>query len=74
MEVINGFVAEVFYRVNIDEYGDELVDKQTHDKGQTVKWVSKYKIRRFPTVLSKLTSYNYLFSPNFTYQLDFLYS
>ena len=67
MEVINGFVAEVYERVDIDELGHEENVQLTKDKGQNVKWVSKYKIRRFPTKLAQQTSFNYLFSPNFRY-------
>ena len=38
-----------------------------------VKWKLKYRINRFPTSLTSKTSVPYLFSPNFTYQLDFNY-
>ena len=62
MEVINGFVATVYERQNIEE------------AGQKIEWESKYIIRRFPKHLASNTSVNYLFSPNFTYQLDYIYS
>ena len=38
-----------------------------------VKWKLKFRIQRFPTSLACKTSVPYLFSPNFTYQLDFNY-
>ena len=73
MEVINHFIAEVYERVDIDESGAPVEPQGDSDHGQKVRWVSKYKLRTFPMWLSKLTSQNYLFSPNFMYQLDFIY-
>ena len=72
MEVINGFVARVYERYDIDDLGYE-VDNEGGDKGQLVEWKVKYYIRRFPKHLAETTSVNYLFSPNFKYQLDYLY-
>ena len=73
MEVINHFIAEVYERVDLDGSGAPIESQESVDRGQKVRWVSKYKIRTFPMWLSKLTSQNYLFSPNFKYQLDFIY-
>ena len=73
MEVTNHFIAEVYERVDIDDAGELIQPQENIDNGQKVRWVSKYKIRSFPMWLSKLTSQNYLFSPNFKYQLDFIY-
>ena len=72
MEVINGFVARVYTRKDIDELGYE-VENVGGDTGQLVEWEVKYFIRRFPKHLAATTSVNYLFSPNFKYQLDYLY-
>ena len=68
MEVINHFVATVYYRVDESEPG------ATGHDAKRVKWEPKFKIRRFPTILAQLTSYNYLFSPNFKWQIDFEYA
>ena len=72
MEVINGFVATVYERFNIDDNGNEY--RLNGDEGQKVKWEPKYIIRRFPKHLADITSVNYLFSPNFTFQLDYNYA
>ena len=72
MEVINGFVARVYQRHDIDDLGYKT-ENEGGDKGQLVEWEVKYFIRRFPTHLAATTSVNYLFSPNFKYQLDYIY-
>ena len=38
-----------------------------------MKWKIDFRIKRFPRSLAIHTSVPYLFSPNFTYQLDFNY-
>lgn len=43
------------------------------DTGQQVKWKVEFRIKRFPKSLAKLTSFPFIFSPNFTYQFDFDY-
>ena len=48
-------------------------NSDSDDHGQMVKWKLKFRIQRFPTSLACKTSVPYLFSPNFTYQLDFNY-
>ena len=74
MEVINNFIATVYRRVNIDDEGNVIPEsKFDEDDGQVVKWVVDYQIKRFPRSLVDMTSIPYLFSPNFTYQLDFNY-
>ena len=56
MEVINHFIAEVYERVDIDDSGERREAQEGKDRGQKVRWVSKYKIRTFPMWLAKLTS------------------
>ena len=88
MEVINNFIATVYERVDVGADGRALLEaSQEHDpfaqqyshhqpgrdRGQMVKWKLKFRIQRFPTSLACKTSVPYLFSPNFTYQLDFNY-
>ena len=51
----------------------EEVGEEEEDYGQQVKWKIDFRIKKFPSAISKLTSAPYLFSPNFTYQLDFNY-
>ena len=79
MEVINNSIATVYQRENIDDSGksikrnfieDELPNEQ-EDCGQQVKWKVSYRISRYPKSLCTKTSLPYLFSPNFTHQLDF---
>ena len=74
MEVVNNFVATVYYRVNIDKQGRSIGNQDpdtlyedSSDHGQQVKWQVEYRIKKFPTKLSESTSVPYLFSPNFTY-------
>ena len=72
MEVINNFVATVYYRINkTDNKNVDEPDKE--DCGQQVKWKVEFRMNRFPTSLMKHTSVPYIFSPNFHYQLDFIY-
>ena len=83
MEVVNNFIATIFYRVNIDDTGKsirstdqdkaKLFKKIEEDNGQQVKWKVDFRIKRFPKSLTQATSVPYLFSPNFKYQLEFLY-
>ena len=75
MEVINGLVAKIYRRQNVDT--GEFPDDSKADNGQKVKWIPREKggyITRFPIHLSKYTSVNYLFSPNFTYMIDYVYA
>lgn len=72
LEVVNGFIGTVYERVNLDSNGSiEANTKGAEAIGQCVRWKVKYRIKQFPQALSTLTSVPYLFSPNFTYQLDF---
>ena len=77
MEVINNTVATVYYRANIDSRtgkslrGIDALDED--DFGQEVKWSVDYRIKRYNRMLLSHTSVPYLFSPNFTYQIDFNY-
>ena len=81
MEVINNFVAIVYYRVNVDDKLRSIYHKdhendvqfEDEDNGQLVKWKVDFRIRRFPRSLMKNTSVPYIFSPNFNYQLDFIF-
>ena len=81
MEVINDFIATVYYRVNLDDNGRKSTNRNglfedvdfSEDCGQPVKWIEKYKIKRYPKSLVDKTSVPYLFSPNFTYMIDFNY-
>ena len=61
MEVINGKTGKVWAR------------KDEEDVGQKAIWVEKYNIKPFPTYLARYTSAKFLFSPNFKYQLDYIY-
>ena len=67
MEVINNFTARVYYRKNIDKAQDVT------DCGQEVEWVQEYTIKKFPKTFFDKCSIPYIFSPNFTYMLDFDY-
>ena len=80
MEVVNNYVATVYYRVNFEPEGtDYQLDQMSmstnaqrisnpgQDYGQEVKWRVDFRIRRFPRDLAEITSVPYLFSPNFTY-------
>ena len=57
MEVINDFVATVYYRVNVDEETGKslnLDDKVTPmpDIGQYVSWKVSYHIKKFPKFMA----------------------
>ena len=67
MEVINNFTARVYRRVNLN------IDQDAEDCGQEVEWVQEYTLKRFPKSFFDKCSIPYLFSPNFTYMLDFDY-
>ena len=75
MEVINNFIGTVYYRANVDDEGNKIEynfgDEPDEDEGQAVKWFELFKIKRFPKALVEKTSVPYLFSPNFTYMIDF---
>jgi hypothetical protein len=78
MEVINDSMATVYRRENIDDLGKSvkhqyLEDREQEDYGQQIKWKISYRIKRYPKRLCSKTSLPYMFSPNFTYQLDFNY-
>ena len=83
MEVTNNFIATVYYRVDVDALGQTIaklgrIDEngeaiEVADHGQQVKWKVDFRIKRFPRSLALHTSVPYLFSPDFTYQLDFNY-
>lgn len=75
MEVVNNIFATVYQRTNIDKDGHSVkqIDTEQKDEGQHVKWKVDYHIRRYPTKLCQKTSVPYIFSPNFTYQIDFLF-
>jgi hypothetical protein len=77
MEVTNDFIGTVYYRKNLDDSGKSIAGSKANanseDYGQQVKWVRDYNIKRFPRDLASGSSVPYLFSPNFTYQLDFNY-
>ena len=83
MEVINNFIGTVYYRANVDDEGNKIDNSSSmlmghaddalldEDDGQAVKWFELFKIKRFPKALVDKTSVPYLFSPNFTYMIDF---
>ena len=74
MEVINNMIGTVYYRVDLDEHNCEVEDSiGAEPRGQSVRWIPKFRLKQFPTNLFSLTSVPYLFSPNFRFQLDFYY-
>ena len=81
MEVIQNKFALVYKRTYkqtvIDENGvavdyDYDDDSEEMDKiGSLVRWEVLYKIRRWPSDLTKQTSAPFMFSPNFKFQFDY---
>ena len=59
-----------------EQSGEEKQEEEASesDKPSFVKWAAIFKIKRWPSSLSTHTSVPYMFSPNFTYQLDFNYA
>lgn len=78
MEVINNTFAIVYNRRYVDSKGEILtteesdnIEDEVADTGQQVKWLVESKITRWPSNLTNSTSVPFIFSQNFTYQLDF---
>ena len=79
MEVINNRFAIVYkrtFKMEIEGEDDskENVDEESNDDenmGRSVRWKADYKITRWPSNLTDKTSVPFMFSPNFTYQIDF---
>ena len=68
MEVINNDTGTVYYRLDLDENGNEIKDShETEPRGQKVRWHPKYRLKQLPAPLIKLASVPFLFSPNFKY-------
>jgi len=71
---INNVFAMVFRRHDIDAEGKKVVGgPEREDRGQQVRWDKEFQVKRFPRHLAQYTSVPFIFSPNFTYQLDFNY-
>lgn len=69
MEVVNNFFATIYKRKDrFQEKNDE--NHEDRDNGQLVKWVVQHRIKRFPTKLCMQTSVPYLFSHDFSKQID----
>ena len=73
MEVVNNQFANVYTRCNVDDKGKTITEVSLEDCGQQVKWKVAYRIKRYARTLAGKTSVPYIFSPNFTFQLDFNY-
>ena len=77
MEAVNNSFAIVYNRVNINADGDPMNEgdyyNMPEDYGQQIRWMPQFRITRWPSLLFQQTSVPYMFSPNFTYQLDFNY-
>lgn len=84
MEVINGYIATIYIRVNKatdDSQPHEfeeadlkhMLRQRPVDNGQQVEWLELARIRAYPRMLAQMTSVPFLFSPNFKFQLDFDY-
>ena len=72
MEVINNDIGTVYYRVDLDIDGREIKGTDGEaPRGQTVRWLPKYRLKTLSAPLTKLASAPFLFSPNFKYQLDY---
>ena len=79
MEVFNDSFAiiyerEIFKKKDSTKFCSEKSYCAVDDCGQEVQWKVESRIMRFPTMLCTETSVPYMFSPDFTYQLDFSYS
>lgn len=59
---------------NQDGEAESAAKSEAPEKPRFVKWAALFKIKRWPSSLSTHTSVPYMFSPNFTYQLDFNYA
>ena len=81
MEVINNRFAIVYTRRNIslpkgkiNIHGNSNLnqtEQDQEDNGQIIEWELEFNITRWPSLLCHRTTSPYLFSPNFTFQLDY---
>ena len=62
MEITNDQMATIYYR---DQISDE--------PGQIIQWKVLKRIKKLPRLMTKMTSVPFLFSPEFNYQIDFIY-
>ena len=65
MEVINNFHCTIYARS--DDIGLD-------DRGQFVVWQVQTRVTRFPRMIAEMSSVPFIFSPNFSYQIDFEYN
>ena len=73
MEVIKNRFALIYKRYNVHKNGQDSEKLNGNDYGQLVEWRVLHHVTRWPSMLQHATSVPYLFSPNFTYMLDFDY-
>ena len=73
MEVIKNRFALIYKRYNVHKNAQDSEKLNGKDYGQLVEWRVLHHVTRWPSMLQHATSVPYLFSPNFTYMLDFDY-